>query len=127
MNDRRAAGTSEPATHGQGSRPGAHYCRPTGAVNAQPATNRPPSTIIGHRLQQPSLHASVTAHDTEITASPCAYSALTLLVRRQEGHPARKKTESWDAGVVICLERGADLYMAQLMPLSFTVSCFSKI
>jgi len=29
--------------------------------------------------------------------------------------------------VVICLERGADLHMAQLMPLSHTVSCFSKI
>jgi len=27
--------------------------------------------------------------------------------------------------MVICLERGADLHMAQLMP--FTVSCFSKI
>jgi len=31
------------------------------------------------------------------------------------------------AGVVICLERGADLHMAQLMPLPLTVSCFSKI
>jgi len=31
----------------------------------------------------------------------------------------------WDAGV--CLERGADLHMAQLMPLPLTVSCFSKI
>jgi len=30
-------------------------------------------------------------------------------------------------GVVICLERGADLHMAQLMPLPLTVSCFSKI
>ena len=30
-------------------------------------------------------------------------------------------------GVVICLERGADLHVAQLMPLSLTVSCFSKI
>jgi len=29
--------------------------------------------------------------------------------------------------VVICLERGAVLHMAQLMPLPFTVSCFSKI
>jgi len=29
--------------------------------------------------------------------------------------------------VVICLGRGADLHMAQLMPLPFTVSCFSKI
>jgi len=29
--------------------------------------------------------------------------------------------------VVICLERGADLHMAPLMPLPLTVSCFSKI
>jgi len=29
--------------------------------------------------------------------------------------------------VVICLERGADLHMAQLMPLPLTVSCFSEI
>ena len=45
----------------------------------------------------------------------CAFSALTLLV------------EWWGAGVVICLERGADLHIAQLMPLPLTVSCFSKI
>jgi len=29
--------------------------------------------------------------------------------------------------MVICLEQGADLHMAQLMPLSLAVSCFSKI
>jgi len=29
--------------------------------------------------------------------------------------------------VVICLERGADLHTAQLMPLPLTVSCFSEI
>ena len=29
--------------------------------------------------------------------------------------------------MVICLERGADLHIAQLMPLLLTVSCFSKI
>ena len=28
--------------------------------------------------------------------------------------------------MVICLERGADLYIAQLMPLPLTVSYFSK-
>jgi len=28
--------------------------------------------------------------------------------------------------MVICLERGADLYLAQLMPLPLTVSCFSE-
>jgi len=54
-------------------------------------------------------------------------SALALLVGRQEGHPTCKKTEWWGAGVVICLERGADLHMAQLMSLPLTVSCFGKI
>jgi len=29
--------------------------------------------------------------------------------------------------VLICLELGADLHTAQLMPLPLTVSCFSKI
>ena len=29
--------------------------------------------------------------------------------------------------MVVCLERGADLHMFQLMPLPLTVSCFSKI
>ena len=56
-----------------------------------------------------------------------AFSALTLLVGRQEGHPACKKTERWGAGMVIRLEQGADLHMAQLMPLPLTVTCFSKI
>jgi len=48
-----------------------------------------------------------------------AFSALTLLVGWQEGHLSCKKTEWWGAGVVICLERGADLHMAQLMILRF--------
>jgi len=38
-----------------------------------------------------------------------AFSSLTPLVGRQEGHPACKKTEWWGDGVVICLEQGADL------------------
>jgi len=54
------------------------------------------------------------------------FSALTLLVGWQEGHPACKK-EWWGVGVVICLERGADLHMAQLMPLPLTVACSTKI
>ena len=36
------------------------------------------------------------------------------------------KTEWWDAGVVMCLGQGADLHMAQLMPLPLTISCSSK-
>jgi len=49
------------------------------------------------------------------------FSPLTLFVGQQVGHPW------WGAGVVICLEQGADLHMAQLMPQPLTVSCFSKI
>ena len=37
-----------------------------------------------------------------------------------------EKLEWCGAGVVICLERGADLHIAQLMPLPLNVSCFSK-
>ena len=57
-----------------------------------------------------------------INTTTVAFSALTLLVGRQEGHPACKKTEQWGAGMVICLERGADLHMAQLMPLTLPSS-----
>ena len=62
-----------------------------------------------------------------MTSCMYTFSALTLLVGRQEGHPACKRTERRGAGVVICLERGADLHTAQLMPLTLTISCFSEI
>ena len=47
---------------------------------------------------------------------------MLLMVGRQEGHPACTKLEWRGVGVVICLERGAHLHMAQLMPLPLTVS-----
>jgi len=55
-----------------------------------------------------------------------AFSALTLLVGRQEGHPACKKQSG---GVLACYLSGARcrLHMAQLMPLPLTGSCSSKI
>ena len=56
-----------------------------------------------------------------------AFSALTLLVGRQEGHPACKKLSGGVLAWLSCLERGADLHTAQLMPLPLTVSCFGKI
>ena len=37
------------------------------------------------------------------------------------------KIEWWGAGMDICLVRGADLHIAQLMPLPLAVSCSSKI
>ena len=52
--------------------------------------------------------------------------AFSTLVGWQEGNPAYKK-QWWGAGMVICLELGADLHMAQLMPLPLTVSCFNEI
>jgi len=52
------------------------------------------------------------------------FDAVGWVAGRASG---RKKTEWWVSGVVICLERSADLHMAQLMPLPLTVSCFSKI
>ena len=58
--------------------------------------------------------------------SAFAFSALTLLVGRQEGHPACKK-QWWGTGVVVCLEQGADLHTVQLMPLPLTVSRSSNI
>jgi len=54
------------------------------------------------------------------------FSAFMLLVGRQEGQLTCKETEWWDAGMVICLGRGAFLHMAQLMPLPLTTSCSSK-
>jgi len=58
-----------------------------------------------------------------------AYSALTVLVGQQEGHPACKKLSG---GVLTWLAvwsevQSADLHIVQLMLLPLTVSCFRKI
>ena len=56
-----------------------------------------------------------------------AFSALTLLVGRQEGHPACKKQSG---GVLVWLSVWSKVQTCiwpQLMPLPLTVSCLSKI
>jgi len=58
------------------------------------------------------LHYSVHTAHFRHSINNLRNNALTLLVGRQEGNPACKKTELWGAGVVICLEWGADLHMA---------------
>ena len=74
------------------------------------------------------LHKAITV--TNISKSfylqDGAFSALTLLVGRQEGHPACKKLsgECWRGYLSVARCR---LAYAQLMPLPLTVSCFSKI
>jgi len=77
--------------------------------------------------KSPHRHCTFPHYFATFPVLSCAFSDLMLLVGWQEGHPACKKIEWWGVGMVICLERGADLHMAQLMSLPLTVSCFSKI
>jgi len=76
------------------------------------------------------LHVSNTL--VSLVTKPAVHSGNAL----NWGHKAglkitetnhARKIEWWDAGVVICLEWGADLHMSQLMPMPLTVSFFSKI
>jgi len=60
---------------------------------------------------------------TVVTATITTISAFNFI----PGIKCKDIGEQWDAGMVICLERGADLHMAQLMPLPLTLSCFNKI
>ena len=55
---------------------------------------------LGFRV---SIGARINCCSISVTVGrcQCSFSALTLLVGRQEGHPACKKTEWWNA---ICLE-----------------------
>ena len=58
----------------------------------------------------------------------CVYSAFCVVCLLGGNKGIRPvKTKWWGAGMVICLEWGADLHTAQLMPLPLTASCFSKI
>ena len=62
-----------------------------------------------------------------LTRYQIKFSALTLLVGRQEGHPACKKLSGGVLAWLSVMERCSGLHMAQLMPLPLTVSYFSKI
>jgi len=60
----------------------------------------------------------------------CRWKSLVLRhcwLSGRKGIRLVKNTHWWGAGVVLCLEQGADLHTAPLMPLSLTVSCFSKM
>ena len=81
-----------------------------------------------HKLPKASRKSWNRLHLNTLLCLSLPFSALTLLVGWQEGHPSCKKLSSEVLhGVVICLERGGDLHMAQLMPLPLTVCCFNKI
>ena len=66
----------------------------------------------------------------------CYFTCMKLMVSvlwhcwlgsRKGIWPVKNWVVGWSAGMVICLEQGADLHMAQLIPLLLTASCFSKI
>ena len=82
------------------------------------------------------LFSSTTPNDCSIVPITAKAMAALLYHYGQDYIPsdavlfyAQKLTsaELWGAGMVICLQRGADLHMTQLMPLPLTVFCFSKI
>jgi len=61
--------------------------------------------LLIYWLLTPELHEAHAAVFNSVEGDEIyAFSALTLLVGRQEGHPVCKKLELWGAGVVICLE-----------------------
>ena len=60
-------------------------------------------------------------HSLHMPLTVSCFSALTLLVGRQEGHPACRKLS---VGVLAWLSVWSEV---QLMPLPLTVSCFNKI
>jgi len=47
--------------------------------------------------------ANKSHYSLDLTFQLSTFTASTLLVGRQEGHPTCKKTDWWDAGMVICL------------------------
>jgi len=71
-------------------------------------TNSTVSQIKSHTI----ICSSSSEFKNLFLISCAAFSALTLLVGWQERHPACKKTKWCGDGVVISLERGADLHIA---------------
>jgi len=77
-----------------------------------------------HHVSQLNRGQNLNLYKYNVLQQRIAYSALTPLVGRQEGHPASKKLSG---GLLAWLSVWSEVYMAQLMPLSLTVSCFSQI
>ena len=67
----------------------------------------------------------ITYYSVSVLFAFSASSLRRCWLGSRKGIRPVKKTERWGAGM--SLERGAGLHMAQLMPLSLTDSCFSKM
>ena len=80
---------------------------------------------------------AMTGHD-DSTISIVMVVIITVIIKGQPsvlwrcwlgGRKGIRPVKYWVVGCWhgVCLKQGADLHMAQLMPLPLTVSCFSKI
>jgi len=72
----------------------------------------------------PPIHENITYHAQASTRILPSVLWRRWLGGRMGIQPV--KTEWWGIGVAFRLRRGADLHMAQLMPLPLTISCSSK-
>ena len=67
----------------------------------------PSTSVCIHILESNSkarwIHNFREYYKIRLNLTYFSFSALTLLVGRQEGHPAFKKTECRDVGVVVCM------------------------
>jgi len=97
---------------------GCPSCRQTKGIKALEPTKMQKNPHIQEALEL--VLKAVLLHMT-LLCHLVVYSNFLLLCS------VSSAADRWGAGVVICLELGADLHMAQLMPVPLTVSCFSKI
>jgi len=129
MNSDRSSDRGCPAC-GRNHRHEDHSGSSGNATHTHTAANHH-SRSSGTYTRQPIIIQVAQVHTHVSQSSNCfnfyfAFSALTLLVVWQEGHLGCKTLSDGSVGMVVCLERGADLHMVQLMSLPLTVSCFSK-
>ena len=92
----------------------------------RPADSETQNTI-NHSVPFTFIHTQNIIRIICVEYLPSVFWCCWLGDRKGIHYPACKKLEWWGTGVVIRIERDADLHMAQLMPLPLTVSCFSKI
>ena len=113
--------------------PSANNTTAAGAPNSGRNSQRRRSTRHQNYLNRSQLHQAVDlpdgygVHCLLVLFITLPLIRLLLTIMQSDAVGGWQEGQWWGAGVVVCLERGADLHMAQLMPLPLTVSCFSEV
>ena len=87
-------------------------------------------SLLNEAVKDCRLNKNCKKTDQANTPEFCKYSwILPILLPAicQHDSMSVNECERWGVGVVICMEQGADMHMAQLITLPLTVSCFNKI